>query len=100
MTTIKNWFHAVTNWLLLSSANPTQASLTFKGVLLGLVPTVMMVSGFTHLALNQDLLSTSINDAATVVQDVLFIVAGAMTLYGALRKLFLGVLTLWTALRG
>ncbi len=100
MSTIKQYVNSFLNWLLLSSNDPSQASLTFKGILLGGIPVIMSIVGFTHLAVSQDMVSTIINEVALIVQDGLFVVAACMAFYGALRKLFNGVLSVWNAIHG
>lgn len=75
------------NWLLISSANPAQASLTFKGLLTALVPTAMAVFGFAHIGVSSDMVGSFINGVAMVVQDFLFLLAALMTLWGVTRKI-------------
>lgn len=98
VTKIKGFLNSVLNWFLLSSADPTEASLTFKGLLVAAVPTLMTVFGLTHIAVSQDMLSTVINDAATTLQDVLYVVAALMTVWGAFRKLVISAYNVWHAL--
>ena len=83
------------NWLLLSSANPAEASLTFKGILVSFIPLAMAAFGATHVAVSQDTLSGLINTTTLVVQDGLLVIAAWMTFYGALRKLFLGLMSFY-----
>jgi len=100
MSKLKTWANSVLNWFLLSSANPAEASLTFKGILVGMVPTVMTLIGLTHVAVSQDMLSNVINTATLVLQDALYIVAAVMTFYGAVRKLVFGIVAVYKGIVG
>lgn len=84
----------VLHWVLASSANPSAASLTVRGLLVSAVPTIMLIAGFAHINLGSDTLTSLFDSIATLVQDVLTVVGAAMTTWGILRKI---VLTLKTA---
>ena len=77
------------NWLLLSSRNPSEASLTFKGVLIGFVPVIIGLLQLTNVAVSSTDVNTFINQSAVGVQDILYVVAAIVTAYGAIRKIYL-----------
>ena len=88
---MQNALDKVFNWLLVSSNDPQDVSLTVKGALLGAVPAIMYVAGVAHLGLGQDMLTAVFDAAVTFVQTALAAVAAAVTLYGAARKVWLTV---------
>ena len=47
MNTIKKVF----NWLVVSSADPSQMSLTVKGILTAIIPMVLTLTGLAHLSI-------------------------------------------------
>jgi hypothetical protein len=79
------------NWLLVSSNDPQEVSLTVKGVLLGAVPAIMSVAGVAHLNLGSDALTAFFDVVVGFVQNALAVVASVVALYGAIRKLWLTV---------
>ena len=78
----------VISWVLTSSANPSAVSLTLKGALLLSVPAIMSVAGLAHLNLGSDQLTAVFDGVATFVQALLTVVASAIALYGAFRKIW------------
>lgn len=79
------------HWIAASSANPQGVSLTVRGALLGSIPALMYVVGVAHLNLGQDQI-TAVFDAATgFLQSLLTVVATGLTLYGAMRKVWLSI---------
>ena len=81
-------FNTIVRWIVLSSEDPTEASLTIKGFLLGVLPVLMAVAGIAHFNVGQQQLSDIFDAIAQIVQVLLTIVATAMTAYGLLRKLW------------
>lgn len=81
-------FNTIVRWIVLSSENPTEASLTIKGFLLGVLPVLMAVAGIAHFNVGQDQLSAIFDTVAAIVQVALSIVAAVMTGWGLLRKLW------------
>ncbi len=79
------------NWLLLSSKDPKQASLTFKGILIGIIPLIMILLQLSNVQVSNAEVNIVINQATTIVKDFLFIVAAVVTTYGAVRKVYLTI---------
>lgn len=78
--------------LLVSSKNPSQLSLTIKGVLVGFVPLLMLLTGLTEADIN------ALID--TVVQVAFYataIISAVQVAYGLPRKIQMGR---WTSWRG
>lgn len=81
-------------WLLLSSADPTKMSLAIKGILMGIIPVIVSLTGLTGIAgVDASSLTIAVDAIASIVQVALTIVSSAMTLYGLIRKL-------WTTIVG
>lgn len=93
MKTITSAVNSFLNWLLLSSADPTQSSLTFKGILVSLVPLTMIGLGVAHVNFGIDQVNIVINFITVAVQDLLLLIAAVMTLWGAIRKVYLAATT-------
>jgi hypothetical protein len=85
------WFNTLVRWIVVSSNNPQEISLTIKGVLVGLVPYVMVFIGLAHLNVGQDQLTGIIDGGATVLQDVLMLISAAMTFWGMARKVWITI---------
>lgn len=86
MKALKNGLNRLFNWMLMSAANPMQASLTFKGVLVAGSSLLINALGFAHVMVDPTIVGTIINDAVLVLQYALFTVGSVMTLWGAIRK--------------
>ena|ERR1035437_6063922 len=78
-------------WLVKSSANPEAVSLTVKGILLGVIPVVLTLAGFVHLTLTDNVLTDTVASIANLIDVVLTLVAGGLTVYGLFRKIVLTV---------
>jgi hypothetical protein len=84
------------SWLITSSADPDNTSLAVKGLLLGSVTYVLQVStlvcglGLLCLGLDADWLTSAINGLTTILTGVLYLVSGAMAVWGLIRKFRLG----------
>jgi hypothetical protein len=85
------WFNTLVRWIVVSSANPEEISLTIKGVIVGFVPTAMVLIGLAHLNVGQDQLNAIIDGGATVLQDALMLVSAGMTLWGMARKVWITI---------
>src|SRR5690242_12220385 len=85
------WFNILVRWVVVSSANPQEISLTIKGVLVGLVPYGIALIGLTHVSVGADQLNTFIDGIATLVQDLLGIVSVSMAIVGLCRKIWLTI---------
>lgn len=86
-----NWFNTLVRWVVVSSADPKEISLTIKGVLVGLVPYVMVLVGLAHLNVGQDQLTTLIDGIADVIQYLLALISVSMTVVGMARKIWLTI---------
>ena len=80
--------NTLARWIVVSSADPAEISLTIKGVLVGTIPTVMFAVGVAHLGIGQDQLTALFDAVANLVQVLRTGVAAAMTVYGMVRKLW------------
>lgn len=83
MKTIKK----IWNWLVLSSANASKISLTVKGVLLGLLPTIVYFSGILGLHTSIDILNIVVNDISMVIVELGTLISVAATVIGLIRKI-------------
>lgn len=86
-------FQKVVVWLLISSSNPNEVSLTIKGVLLGLVPAAMTLFGAAHVVVGIPIIDSQIvidiiNTAVGTLQAVLIAISAGVALLGAFRKLW------------
>lgn len=79
------------SWIIDSSSNPTEVSLTIKGLLLGIVPTLMVVVGFTHLNVGVTDINNIINAITATVQSALALAAAIMTIVGVTRKVWVSI---------
>jgi len=87
-----NALENVLRWLLQSSADPNEVSLTIKGLLIGAIPVVMAVLGLAHINLGQDQLTGIVDALVNVVQIALTLFSAVATLYGLVRKVWNTVL--------
>lgn len=85
--------NTLARWIVRSSTNPSQESLTIKGILVATIPTIMFLLNVTHLGAGQDMavwqatLTSLFDTVATLIQLGLTLIAALMTGYGLLRKL-------------
>lgn len=77
------------NWLVLSSADPTQASATVKGILGGVATTILVVSPLLHLHIGSDQLSNTVDLLVQIFTAALGIVSAVTFILGAIRKVYL-----------
>lgn len=85
----KNALDNFIHWILTSSANPAEVSLTIKAAAVGIVPVIMALAGVAHLNLGDGSVLTTLFDAfATFFQNVLTVVASGMAVYGICRKIW------------
>jgi hypothetical protein len=80
------------NWLLASSQDPAEVSLTVKGLLISAIPTMMFLSGIAQINLGSEMLTSVVDSFVAFLQAALVVVGTATTLYGALRKVWNTVL--------
>lgn len=82
---MKNFF----GWLVKSSANASQLSLTIKGILTGVVPAIIILANLTNIHLKNEDLTAVIDLIAQLVVLIGGTISVAVTTYGAVRKLIL-----------
>jgi hypothetical protein len=78
-------------WITASSANPSEVSLTLKGLLIGAIPAILTISGIANLNLDNATLTSFFDAVVSFVNALLIIVATAMTLWGAIRKVYYAI---------
>jgi len=74
-------------WLVKSSANANELSLTVKAFLYGLIPMVVAMSGIMHVQLNSNMLTELVDALGQVIVVVGGIVTGLTFLIALLRKI-------------
>jgi len=79
------------HWVLASSANPEEASLTIKGILVGAVPAAMFLIGLAHVDIGSDQVNALVDSVAQFVESFLALVAAAITTYGIARKILISI---------
>ena len=92
MKLISSFFQKVFAWIWLSSANPTQVSLTVKSTLTAGAAVLLQVIGFTHINVGVADINVVINDVTTVVLIALELVAAVGAVVGAVQKIYLTVI--------
>ena len=85
------YFNTLVRWIVRSSANPQNESLTIKGFLLSLVPFAIAALGLTHVSVGADQLNALIDGVAAVLQAVLTAISAAALFVGLLRKFWLTI---------
>jgi hypothetical protein len=88
-----NFFKNAWSWLVQSSADPARISLTVRGALLALVPTILgIVSaacgfGVVCLGVDEPTLNQFIEAIVAIIQAVLALVAAFWLIWGLIRKI-------------
>ena len=82
----KEALQKIVAWIVVSSADPTEVSLTVKAALVAVLPMIMAVAGLAHVNLGDNQLTTVTNAIVMFIQGALTCVAAAMALYGIIRK--------------
>lgn len=77
------------NWLVLSSADPSQAALTAKGMITFAIPVLMYLVPIFHFHVTPDNLNTLPGTIYDLVFWVFTTAASLMTVLGIFRKLWL-----------
>lgn len=86
---MKKLFKKIVAWLVLSSENSQQVSLTIKGVLGGAVTILTIVLGFAHLNVpGPEVFSQLIDMFVGIVQMLLLLVSSVAAIFGLLRKIY------------
>ena len=75
------------NKLLRSSANPTQLSLTIKGLLTGLIPVFILLAQFKGVSLSEIEVNTVIDSIGAIFMTITAVVSAITTFVGLARKL-------------
>ena len=75
-------------WLVQSAADPNEVALTVKGLAVGAIPIILALEPFLHIRVGSDQLQNAAELIRQIIVVGLGVVAGAMTLYGFLRKLY------------
>lgn len=88
---MKDIFKKVISWIVDSSANPSQVSLTLRGALVATIPTIMIIVHISNINVGQPQLTVGIDDVVAFVQNALALVATAMVVYGGARKVWYSV---------
>lgn len=70
------------NWLMKSSANPTETALTAKGLVSTLLPIVLMV-------IHNPNLNTLPDDVYSLIVAVFGVISAVMVVFGLARKIYL-----------
>jgi hypothetical protein len=82
---IKNFLH----WIVVSSSDPNDLSLTLKGALLAAVPTIMLASGIFHINVSQQDVLSLVQALVITLQAGLQLVGASIAVIGFLRKIYL-----------
>jgi hypothetical protein len=67
---MKTALQKVIAWIILSSADPTEVSLTVRGALIAVIPTLIAVAGVAHVNRGDDSVSTAFEDTLAQVIHV------------------------------
>ena len=78
----------IIQWLVLSSSDAAKLSLSVKGILLGIIPILITVTGITGIQIpNAETLTAVVELVGTFIQVALGIVSLVVTLIGVVRKI-------------
>lgn len=88
---IGKFIHDVIGWVVLSSKNPEQTSLTLKSSLVAVATFLTMVFGLAHVAVPISSLTPIVDLIISWIQTALLLVSIGGSIYGAIRKLYLTV---------
>ena len=83
---MKNILDKFLNWLLLSSQDANQWSLTIKGATVA-IPTILVFANLAHLQVTSDSLTAVIDAVSNVVLYIGGGISACVTAYGLIRKL-------------
>jgi hypothetical protein len=85
-------FKKVVSWIVVSSENPSNVSLTLRGVLIASIPVVLNFAGIfiqifgLHFQITSPQLTDIFNNVTNLVNISLVLVGTGISGYGALRK--------------
>jgi hypothetical protein len=77
------------NWIVLSSADSTQAGLTVKGILLSILPVASVLLGLAHIHVGD--LTGVVDSIVSFVQAGLAVVSSIVVVIGLARKIYRSV---------
>lgn len=81
------------NWFVFSSANPEKLALTVKGIATLAIPVVMFALQLKGIVVTEEQVGDWFEQGVLILQQVLVIFGGLMTLVGFARKLFITIRT-------
>lgn len=76
-------------WLMVSSANPENTSLTIKAALAGAITIGTMFLGLANIHVGSADTTAFVDEVIAIVQAIAALVAGVTGLYGLIRKIWL-----------
>lgn len=87
-------FKKFLSWVVFSSRNPKEVSMTFTGLAMGVVPWILQASSLAcglHICsgLDQSALTDMIGVLSNIIFWILSIIAAAHVFYGFIRKVIL-----------
>lgn len=78
-------------WLILSSKNPQQLSLTIKGVLVGAITYVVFFAGLFHITLSPSDLTSLVESIVQIIEMTLTLISIVATAWGFVRKIYTSI---------
>lgn len=90
-----NMFKKIIAWIVQSSEDPSQISLTLKGIIVTIIPWIVTITGVFHLLLSSAELSGIGAQIVILVQSGLSTIGTGIFLYGLIRKLINTFLIPW-----
>jgi len=76
----------VLEWILVSAADPNEVSLTIRGLLIAVVPSILFALGLAHVNLGQEQLTGIIDATVAFIGAALQAIGYAIALWGVIRK--------------
>jgi uncharacterized membrane protein len=86
-------FKKVIEWIVVSSENPQNVSLTMRGLMIAFIPTIMMLVPLVttvfgiHLSITSESLTSIVNDIVSLSTIALTVVGTCISGYGLVRKI-------------
>lgn len=82
-----NIFKKAFYWIILSSENAQNLSLTVKAFLTGIIPVAMFLANTTHVKFDSNTLTAIIDGIASVITYLGGLITALVFLYGLFRKI-------------
>lgn len=76
------------DWLTISSKNPDKIALTIKGLLIGVLPVLLILTKMLGLQIGEDATREVIDGIGLIITYGFGIISGMMTIYGLVRKIY------------